>query len=810
MQIRNRLLAFLMILIFVFSISGMSVFAASEFSGLDTDPESEIVTETADEYQNTELKETESVEERKQAIETEQAIDTDSAGLTETIMETEAATEKESVMETELQQETETTEEETTETETEVTKEEVKGYAGISLAGSGTKRLLKKAAANTAQGTAQLRDSSYICVSAIDISELNTITDWSKIRESGVECVIIRVAGRYYGSGKFYTDDDFAVNVQNAKKAGLQVGAYFFSQALNEKEAIEEADLAAQLMDPYKSSITLPVYMDYEWDSSAYRLYKGGTVAQRTATVKAFMTEIKKKGYTAGLYSSDNILGNYLDCSALSELGSIWIAHWADVVSPGYSYSGVYDCWQYSSTGTVPGIEGAVDLDYYYMPASVYYTLNENVKGKDGIYIISSVADPGHALEVGSDGNLVLGNYTGANNQRFIVTSDSAGRYQITSFLNGKVFDCQSGGTESGTNIRSYKKNQTIAQTWLLQKAGSNTFYITSYKSGKKIYADTDGNIVLADQGYNKEYEFILNSVSTDSVTEGFYEISCASSSSFVLDIKGASTADKANCQIYKRNGTNAQKFYIEKTSDGYYRIMNARSGKVLDVSGGSTEDCANIQQYSANDTDAQKWILLLNEDGSYSLFSKKSKKSISVQNDEFTSTENVYQVSYSGSAGQKFKLTKKNTASGAPVSEGKYYIVSAGDPGYCIAVGAGLRTDSANVILYKKLVSAAQQFIFVYQGNGYYNIINDKSGKVLDVAGGSTSNKANIQQYHTNGTDAQIWKVQKNSDGTYTFRNKKSFKCIDVAGAKFQSNINIWQYNSNGSKEQRFYLKQE
>lgn len=832
MKYISKTLTFLLILLLGISMASEPILAASlsDDQAAEAVNESILQTETID--SDTPINSNTPSDQIETSGLTDPAIETEAIPETEPVTETEITEdpsallpETELVRETELQsaednvneKETEVPEtklpETETETESEAPVEEIKGYAGISL-GEGTEEGARmKNAGSGSAGKASLRNSSYVQTKAIDISEFNTITDWSKVKASGVKAVIIRVAGRYYGSGAFYTDDAFATNVQKAYKAGLQVGVYFFSQALNEKEAKEEADFAALKMQPYKSYITLPVFMDYEWDNSEYRLYRGGTVAQRTATVKAFCAEIKKKGYQAGLYASDYVLGAHLDGTALSKVCSIWIAHWG-VSSPGYTYTGIYDWWQYTSSGIVPGMTGYVDLDYFYIPkpSSTQSTVpgtSENIKGKDGIYTIASVSNPGYVVEVSSDGNLILAKANGSNSQRFIVSSGSDGRYQITSFSNGKVFDCQSGGKVTGTNVRTYMKNDTIAQTWLLQNAGSGNYYITAYNSGNKLTADSKFNLRLGDREKLEEYAFTLESVSSDSVTEGWYEVACADATSFVLDISGGSYADKANCQIYRNNGTTAQKYYIEKTTDGYYRIMCARSGKVLDVNGGSTADQANIQQYASNATDAQKWMILENDDGSYSLFSKKSAKCLSVEGEAFENKTNVYQTFYTQNTGQRFTLVK-NTFSDAPVAEKKYTLVSAGNTGFCIDVSGGSLNDTANIQLYKKNGTPAQQFLFIYLGNGYYQILNDKSGKALDVKSGSTANKANIQQYRANGTEAQAWKVIKNGDGTYSFVNQKSGKCLDVDSGIFQNNRNIWQYSPNGTKAQKFYLKQD
>ena len=723
-------------------------------------------------------------------------------------------------METELSVGTEKTETElpaqTEETEEEF--EDVIGYAGMCYASwqqaGGQKFLLRSVrAAEKNYGKATLRNPDYQKLRGIDVSAWNTITDWTKIKASGVQAVIIKVGGRYTRSGTIYDDGEFEGNVQNAAKAGLKVGVYFFSQAINEKEAIEEADYCAQRLASYKKSITLPVFMDYEWDTGAgYRLEeKGGTSAQRTKTIKAFCEEIRKKGYQPGFYSYDSLLGTQVDGAAIASAASIWIAHWG-VEAPGNAYTGVYDHWQYSSTGQVPGMTGDVDLNYFYVPKNEPAPpagTSENVKGKEGIYTITSAANPGYAITTGSDGNLTLQESTGENNQRFIITADSEGRYRITSFLNGKRFDCKGGGKVTGTNVQTYTGNNTIAQTWLLQEASDGAYYIVAYNSGYKAAIDeATFNIQLGTREKIRQQAFLLDKVSSDNVGEGWYTVKCSSSQGYVLDIAAGSFANSANLQIYSNNGTDAQKFYIEKMYDGYYRIMNAKSGRVIDVKGRGTGDNVNIHQYASNETDAQRWIILKNDDGTVSFFSKCGNRALAVAASNFANKSNVIQYTYSGSQGQKFALAKKTTASGAAVAEGRYSIVSSGNKNLAVCVaGAGLK-NCDNIQLDTKRNTPWQHFILNYLGNGYYTIYANHSGLAVDVKGGSFSDKANVQQYQLNGTDAQIWKIRKNKDGTFTLLCKKSGKALDVNQGRFAAGINIQQYRDNATKAQKFYFE--
>lgn len=723
--------------------------------------------------------------------------------------------------ETELASEPEESETES-QTETEEEREDREGYAGMcheSWMQSGRAKFRLRAAGSEARnyGKATLRNSNYERIQGIDVSEWNTVTDWKKVKASGVQAVIIRVGGRFTVSGTIYDDSDFTKFVQQAAKAGLKIGVYFFSQAINEKEAIEEADFCAKMLAPYKKDITLPVFMDYEWDTGrGYRLEeKGGTAQQRTKTIKAFCSQIAKKGYQPGFYSYDSLLGTEIDGAAVASVSSIWIAHWG-VPAPGNAYTGVYDGWQYSSDGIVQGIAGGVDMNYFYLPKKEEpqpdpeaIGISENVKGKEGIYTITSVTEPGYAITTGSDGNLTLQKSTGGNNQRFIITADSDGRYRITSFLNGKRFDCQSGKKVPGTNIQTYTGNNTIAQTWLLQEASDGAYYIVAYNSGYKAAVSVDtSNLQLGTREKTADQAFCLNKVSSDTVSEGWYNIKCASAKNYVLDIASGSYANSANLQIYSNNGTDAQKFYIEKMYDGYYRILNAKSGKVIDVKGNGKTDNINIHQYAANDTEAQRWSILKNDDGSWSFISQGGNRALSVAASNFALKSNVLQYTYAGSPGQKFVVEKSAAASGAVVPEGRYSIVSAGNKNFTAGVAGASLKNSANIGLEVKRNTPWQHFILRYIGNGYYTLYANHSGLALDVKGGSLSNKANVQQYQSNGTDAQIWKIRKNKDGTFTLICKKSGKVLDVDAGRFEQGRNLQQYVNNNTKAQKFYFE--
>ena len=210
----------------------------------------------------------------------------------------------------------------------------------------------------------------------IDISEFQGDINWSKVKKDGISFAFIRCGGRGYTKGTCYEDKKFAQNVKNAKKAGVKVGVYFFSQAITVEEAIEEASLTIAMCKGY--GIDLPVVMDWE-TGSGYRTQplKGEAFAN---VLDAFCTLIAKNGYTPAVYLCSDDINNRLGKYQSRILGvyKLWYAYpyscyWpasksyksnyyqaGDTIPP-RSYA--FEYWQYSWHGKVAGIGTEVDLN---------------------------------------------------------------------------------------------------------------------------------------------------------------------------------------------------------------------------------------------------------------------------------------------------------------------------------------------------------------------------------------------------------------------------------------------------------------
>ena len=191
----------------------------------------------------------------------------------------------------------------------------------------------------------------------IDVSKYQPSINWAAVKSSGVDYVIIRCGYRGSSTGALIEDPYFKSHIKGAKAAGLKVGVYFFTTALTEAEAVEEASMCAYLCNGY--GLDFPIFMDCE--SSPRDGYNGMSASQRTAIIKAFCNTVRSAGYSAGVYANKTWLSSYMNAGELSGY-KIWLAQYNSAPT----YSGKYDMWQYTSKGSVNGISGYVDMNKCY------------------------------------------------------------------------------------------------------------------------------------------------------------------------------------------------------------------------------------------------------------------------------------------------------------------------------------------------------------------------------------------------------------------------------------------------------------
>ena len=192
-------------------------------------------------------------------------------------------------------------------------------------------------------------------VTGIDVSAHQGLIDWEQVKAAGIEFAIIRAGYRGSTEGRLYEDELFRDNLNGAKEAGLQVGVYFFSQAMTVEEAVEEANFVLDLLDG--EPLELPVYYDWEKVAGLSRITDAGALPLTDCSV-AFCETVRQQGYTPGVYFNQEYGYAYLDFLRLQDY-EMWLAEYGD--HPTFRFH--YDCLQYTDQGSLPGIETTVDMD---------------------------------------------------------------------------------------------------------------------------------------------------------------------------------------------------------------------------------------------------------------------------------------------------------------------------------------------------------------------------------------------------------------------------------------------------------------
>lgn len=200
----------------------------------------------------------------------------------------------------------------------------------------------------------------------IDISCYSGDVDWKKVKDSGVDFVMVRLGGRLYGdSGELFKDDRAAEYIKGAQAVGIKAGGYFFSQATTTNEAIEEADYVKKILGDIKPDF--PIAYDWEIIKEEEARTDKVSAAQATENARSFCQQTASYGYTPMIYSTSRELYFKYDLSKLADY-DIWYCEYAN--TPEFYYQ--FSMWQFSDHGTVDGIEGNVDLNICFTNVADY------------------------------------------------------------------------------------------------------------------------------------------------------------------------------------------------------------------------------------------------------------------------------------------------------------------------------------------------------------------------------------------------------------------------------------------------------
>lgn len=193
----------------------------------------------------------------------------------------------------------------------------------------------------------------------IDVSTYNGDIDWNAVKAAGVDYAIIRVGYRGYGTARLVQDRRFEQNMRCAINAGIRVGAYIVTQAVNTEEAVEEASFIVEKCRGY--NVTLPLAIDVEWAGNSYEEGRANSISASTRTdvINAFARTVMNSGYAAMAYANKDWFENKIYSGNLFSSCKIWLAQYRNTE---YTYGGRVNMWQYTSKGRVDGINGDVDI----------------------------------------------------------------------------------------------------------------------------------------------------------------------------------------------------------------------------------------------------------------------------------------------------------------------------------------------------------------------------------------------------------------------------------------------------------------
>lgn len=482
---------------------------------------------------------------------------------------------------------------------------------------------------------------------------------------------------------------------------------------------------------------------------------------------------------------------------------------------------------------------------------NVYYTGNK-VEPEVNLSIKNTGLIQGRDYKVIYSNNVNIGKgtvtiigvnmFTGKLTLTFDIIKDEMtnGTYEIISSMNNnKVLDIQNGSLNSGAYVQLYDWNGSVAQQYNIRK--NQNGYYTIQNIGSRLYlgVQADWNSMQSGnrlvQGVNassKSCQFIIARNSN-----GYWVISSAWDSRFVVDLNGAKLNNENKIQMYTENGSGAQAWKLLKIgktreelddlavnnrnnlSDGIYTINSSLNFTfVLDVNGGSKANFGNIQLYKNNGTVAQGWKVNHDSKGYVTFINVGSGKAIDVKNGYSQNEQNISQYDSNNTYAQKWIVIKDGDG---------FKIVSALNDNFVLDLSNGQVKNMANIQLYKENGTSAQRWYFqtyesirqkmdkmakqynakIEEGTYIISTVSNPNYS-LDVKYGSTNRGANVWLYSTNGTTAQQWVLKKDSVGYITFVNVGSNKALDVTDGKAGNGSNIQQYDVNDTYAQKWITK--
>ena len=299
-----------------------------------------------------------------------------------------------------------------------------------------------------------------------------------------------------------------------------------------------------------------------------------------------------------------------------------------------------------------------------------------------------------------------------------------------------------------------------------------------------------------------------MNVTGTETIVDGTTNRITTKLTGRVVGTDGGREENGADINLWDDISVSQQRFKFVYYEEGYYKIINEKSGKLLDVVGSGIESGTPVDQWEDNGGyDNQKWIVQDAGNGYYNIISKLNGLYLTVDGNG-ANCDLLCVKTATGGDDQKFQIVEKGTPQGEKiVEEGTYKIVLATEPTQSLTVDGGRINDGANVHIWEYQNTLQQQFELVYDEEGYYEIIPVHSGKRIDVVG--YGNEANVDQWEYNGgNDNQKWVIRKSISGNYNIISKRESLYLDAYQSRTANGTNIQVYEQSRGNGQEFKIE--
>lgn len=285
---------------------------------------------------------------------------------------------------------------------------------------------------------------------------------------------------------------------------------------------------------------------------------------------------------------------------------------------------------------------------------------------------------------------------------------------------------------------------------------------------------------------------------------DGWYMIASGNDGNLVLDINNWNKNDGGNLEVYTKNQTTNQIFYIQYSS-GYYSIRGLDSGKFIHIQDGRNRT-SNVHQWSGKNHDNARWEIIYAGNGYYYLRNKGNGSYLDNSGGSTKAGNNVISYPFNGSNAQMWKFLSSTNGSDEKrtLSDGWYEVQCGNNTGYVWDINGGSQENNANLEIYLRHGGNNQKFYVRYLGNGYYSIMAGCSNKYLHKQNaGTAENVLQYSGYSVNAIQTQ-WAIRSVGNGYYSIRSKAG-NYIDNSNAAVKNGNNVITYNYNGSYAQRW-----